>query len=250
MYVGRGVTVMRQHQDLEKVRLEIAAQLGPTSQWKVPDGYPDGLGLCVIDAIWSLGVSYQTHVVPVVTRYREYRAGEGGDADTDGLIELLATYAAVGGDDEFADRIGTRHRTSTHPGAPLKATAVRMAAELLSAPPHRIDTMTMFHNANSVTRTAVKRAWRTLPGQRSSSIGWRYLLMLVGEDEVKADRMIKRFVTRAVNTASVSDEVAGQLVEEAAAALGMPVRKLDYAIWSHESRVARARRSARRQSTP
>jgi hypothetical protein len=125
-----------------------------------------------------------------------------------------------------------------------------MAAELLSAPPHRIDTMTMFHNANSVTLVAVKRAWRTLPGQRSSSIGWRYLLMLAGEDEVKADRMIKRFVARAVNTSNVSEEVAGQLVEEAAASLGVSARTLDHAIWSYESRAARARPSSRRQSTP
>jgi hypothetical protein len=62
--------------------------------------------------------------------------------------------------------------------------------------------------------------------------------------------MIRRFVARAVNTTNVSDEVAGQLVEAAAASLGVSARTLDYAIWSYESRAARTRRSSRRQSMP
>ncbi len=36
------------------------------SAWAEPDGYPDSLALCVLDAIWSIGVRY-SGVVNVVS---------------------------------------------------------------------------------------------------------------------------------------------------------------------------------------
>jgi hypothetical protein len=216
------------------VRAEIDARLGPIASWqKPPDGYPNGLALCVIDSIWSLGIRYQTQVVPVIVRYRRFRDGR---ADTDGLAELLAVFAELGGDQAFADRIGTQHKTSSHARAPLKATAVRLAAQGLSA--LSIDTMASFHQAMATQPKQVKQAWRSVPGQRSSAVGWRYLLMLAGVDEVKADRMVRRFVSRALGS-DVPSETAWALALQAAESLCVPARTLDYAIWSYESgRVA------------
>ena len=49
--------------DIENVVKAIQG-IGPESTWKTPDGYPNSLALCVLDAIWSMGVNYDKHVVP------------------------------------------------------------------------------------------------------------------------------------------------------------------------------------------
>ncbi len=81
----------------------------------------------------------------------------------------------------------------------------------------------------------MKSDWRRLTGQRSSDTGWRYLLLLAGADEVKPDRMICRFVARALGCSAVASATAAVLVREAAGLLGVPVRVLDHAIWRWES---------------
>lgn len=69
-----------------------------------PDGYPDGLALCVIDSVQSTGVTYSS-VENVIARYRAYRRDQGGDPNRDGVRDLLATIrrtrrtAGMGGDD-------------------------------------------------------------------------------------------------------------------------------------------------------
>jgi hypothetical protein len=46
----------------------------PGTVWKKPDGYPTSLALCILDSIWSIGVNYDRHVIPVLNRYRELAA--------------------------------------------------------------------------------------------------------------------------------------------------------------------------------
>lgn len=203
--------------------------LGNPSDWRNPEGYPDSLALCLIDAIYSLGIGYDSHVVPVLTKYREHRRGEGADANSDTVDDLLGVFDRLGGAEAFASQIGTQHRTSTHPGAPLKAEAVEKAALLLVD--HGVQTPADLLAADP---DKVKQAWRLLPGQRSSTTGWRYLLLLAGADEVKPDRMILRFVADAVGE-TVSTSYAGALVAATATRLGVPVRVLDHAIWRWQS---------------
>lgn len=68
-----------------------------------PTGYPDGLALCVIDSIQSVGV--RCSVENVVQRYRGF---QGNDAATDGMPELSRTFASLGVDG-WVQRIGTRN---------------------------------------------------------------------------------------------------------------------------------------------
>ncbi len=107
--------------------------LGEPQSWLNPAGYPDGLALCLLDCVWSLVIHYDRHVVPVLERYRAHRHADGADPERDGASDLVAMFDRLGGPEQFAAKVGTRHRTSTHPGAPLKAEAAMAAARALAA---------------------------------------------------------------------------------------------------------------------
>lgn len=220
--------------DVDRLLAHCDAVLGDPKEWLVPTGYPSSLALCVIDSIWSLGVRYTGTVIPVLTRYRNYRKG---DADRDSLTDLLQVFNELGGPEGFADKIGTRHRTSTHLGAPLKAAAAHEAA--LALYDHGVDTVGDLLSTLNEPHPHIERAWRKTPGQRSSDIGWRYLLLLVGVDEVKPDRMICRFVATALREPSVSSTRAAKLLTDAAHKRSWAVRSMDHAAWQYQRRQHR-----------
>lgn len=205
----------------------ITARLGDPADWSSPSGYPDSLALCVLDAIWSMGVRYQS-VERVLERYREQLPGHTRPSD------LLAAISGAGGPVEFADLMRNRQRTSTRSGV-LKAEAVRQAAEVLVRA--RVETPADLRALDAEDLGEVKRGWLGVHGQRSG-ISWRYLLMLAGVPEVKPDRMIVRFVAGALGTdpRALSSAEAAALVIRAAAALGAEPRDLDHRIWLVESR--------------
>jgi hypothetical protein len=211
------------------------ADLGDPDLWFTPDGYPDSLALCIIDSIYSTGARYSS-VVNVVRRYREHRASRGGDPDTDGADELGATIAELGGADPWASRIGNRRPTSTAAGAPLKAETIATLAEVLPLEGVRSTADLRAAAATADALKAVERAWRATPGQRSG-ITWEYALMLAQIPGVKADRMVIKYVTRAIGCrpGSLLPERAAALVSGAAEAKGWNVIHLDHAIWRFES---------------
>lgn len=98
---------------------------------KAPDGYRDGLALCVIDSVQSTGVTYSS-VENVVARYRAYRRELAGDPNRDGTVELLGTFDELDGPGGWAKKIGNRNRTSTRSGV-LKSQAIQDAARVLDA---------------------------------------------------------------------------------------------------------------------
>ena len=151
--------------------------LGDPDLWFEPDGYRGSLALCVIDSIFSTGAHYNS-VVNVVRRYRQHRGDQGGDADTDGVRELLATLDELGGPEQWAEHFQNRRRTSTHTGAPLKAEAIKQAAEGL-AELGVWNTADLKKRFDGDTLEDVKRMWRSVPGQRSG-VTWAYFLMLAG----------------------------------------------------------------------
>jgi hypothetical protein len=205
-------------------------QLPDRATWTFPGGYPRSSALCLVDAIQSMGVRYGS-VEKVVRRYRDTRPGMAG---TDGLPELLATFEERGGVDAWAREIGTKHRTSTRAGAPLKAAAIHeAAASLLEAGVSTADDLRALDPAGLAE---VKTRWLRISGQRSG-ISWRYFLMLAGVPGVKADRMICRFVRAATGLppASVTPQLAGRAVEGAADLLGVSPSALDHTIWRWQS---------------
>ncbi len=197
--------------------------------WKTPDGYPGSLGLCILDSIWSIGINYDHHVVPVLDRYRKLATASGRDPSGDSPCDLAATIARAGGPESFAEAVKSRHRTSSVNGI-LKAEAVDRAARLLC-------TSGIITTTDLAAREAdVKPGWYRIPGQ-GSGISWRYFLMLAGVDGIKPDRMIHRFITAATGVA-VTNEEAVDLLMRAQQAWPEPrptLVELDHAIWRHES---------------
>jgi hypothetical protein len=209
--------------------------LGDPDLWFAPDGYPDSLALCIIDSIYSTGARYSS-VVKIINRYRDYRKQRGGDAVRDGADQLAATLTEVGGPDAWATQIGNRRPTSTKPGAPLKAETIAALATAL--PKYGVRTTTDLRTAAAKPDILkdIERVWRATPGQRSG-ITWDYALMLAQIPGVKADRMVVRYVARAIGVAPerLSPQKVAQLVTRAAEAKDWKTIHLDHAIWRFES---------------
>jgi hypothetical protein len=202
---------------------------------KAPGGYPGSLALCLVDAIQSTGVTY-TSVENVRESYRSYRKVKDGDPETDGAKELLKTFNDLGGSTCWAEKIGNQNKTSTRAGAPLKAEAIRQAAELLDRA-GITDTAKLRVAVDSPKLEKVKSEWLRIPGQ-SSGITWRYILMLAGVPGVKPDRMIIRFVAAALGLSSrrVKPDFAAEAILATAERLTMSPTDLDHAIWDWQRR--------------
>lgn len=200
--------------------VEHAAVLGSPATWRRPEPQSDVV-LAMIDAVWSIGVR-AGGVANVIARYVELR----GDAQHS-FAELVAFIDDLGGPDAFADAVRNRQRTSTTNGI-LKAEAIYLQARMLAS-------------AGVVDVTGltddVRARWITVPGSRSGT-SWDAFLLVLGEDTVKADRMLRRFCAKALRTTEsrVSAKRAHELVVAAAAQMGVTARALDGAIWAHESR--------------
>lgn len=209
--------------------------LGSPDQWRTPTGYPQSVALCIINSIQSTGPRF-TSVLNVVDRYRSYRASQGADAEVDGVLALIDSFSDLDGVEGWAAQIGNQHRTYQKKTAPLKAQAILQAATKLAS--QGIDSMQDLQGAlgDDARRTSLKASWLDVVSQ-SSGITWDYFLMLVGEDGVKADRMVKRYVERVLvkKPGSVSSDFAKTVVTEGAAGLGVTVSNLDHVIWRFES---------------
>jgi hypothetical protein len=200
------------------------------------------LPLCVIDAVYSIGVRYAS-VRNVIRRYCAY-AGVTCFCATRGVPPPRAEQESISAfvsrlrghsDAELALTVfGNQQRTSTRSGI-LKAGAVRRFAEALAL--HRIETLQDIRRAADLA--AIERDVRRVPGQ-TSGISWSYFLMLAGrEDLVKPDRRILGFLSRALGRPARVDE-ARFLLAAAARELqaefpGLEPRTLDHVIWKRES---------------
>jgi len=203
--------------------------------WLVPDGYPNSLALCMIDAIYS-GASHHSSVVKVVSRYRDYRAGDGGNPDTDGTDELADTIHRLGGPYAWAASIADHRPASTDGDVPSKAAAIVTLSKLL--PRHWVRTTADLRSvaADHVALKAIERAWRALPGQGSGAT-WEAALILAQVPGANAERMVLKYVTRVVGyrPGALDPEHAAQLLARVAEAKAWNSSHLDRAIWRFES---------------
>jgi hypothetical protein len=213
------------------------AVLGDLTLLREPPGYPDSLGLCVLDAIWSIGVRY-TAVQHVISRYREHRRSQDADPDRDSVADLLAIIDQLGSGEALAELLGNHQRTATRNGV-LKADAVAIAARMLASEGiNRPEDLRVAMSGEQATR--VEAGWRAVPGQRSG-ISWMYFLLLVGVPRVKPDRMLRRFVADALQLADIRPQDAARLVTAVQQATpGVSLIALDHAIWQYQRDVGNA----------
>ncbi len=216
--------------------------------------YYKHLPLCVIDAVWSLGVNYRA-VENVVcrwcrhagwARYRNERGPERSISDFWKIVERCAPEKLA------ACVFRNRQRTSPRNGI-LKADAVVRWARIMRE--HGFETFADFRERGG--KNFPERDIKEIPGQRSGK-SIRYFYMLAGDEKfVKPDRMLTRYVEDAIGRTGLHDDVVAKLVREAAHSLRsngfdrLTPRKLDYAIWdrmSGSSQSTALQRSSKCQS--
>jgi hypothetical protein len=220
--------------DVPRVTREIEAQLGPQSAWPSPV-LLESVAQCVLNALYSTGNRSEA-VVRVLDRYRRRRSDAGADPDRDGPAELLREIESCGGPEGFADALSNHWRAWQRTTAPYKTQVIYEAAQLLVAGSvcDRSDLEVALRD--EAVHQQLKKGWLRLPGQRSG-LTWRFFVMNAGMPGIKADRMITRWTSRAVER-EVTPSEAERILNAAAERLSVDTRLLDHAVWLYERRRA------------
>ena len=205
--------------------------LGLPETWVEPKGYRDSLAMSAIDAVYSLRAHY-TGVVNVLDRYRALRRSEGADPYQDSGPDLLAVIEQAGGPESAASSIFNDAKAPGTKPAVLKSVALVNAVDALRRV--GVTTSAELRDATPARRSAAKTAWLSVTGV--GPVSWDYLEMNVGVQGVKADTMVIRFVTRAVNAPKpITVGRARTAVKDAADLIGVSYKALDHRIWKAES---------------
>ena len=194
--------------------------------------------LCVVDAVFSLGVRYESTERTVrdwCTRYgwEMTRARAAEERTVTDFLKILEPYENRW-EDMAKEVFNNRQRTSTRSGI-LKAEAVYRFCTTLQCFGIETPADTLKSGLLDDLRDAIK----SISGQ-ASGLSFHYFLILCGNpDAVKADRMVTRFLANALGVRSVRQEVAEALVREASAVLRREFPRLtpstlDNKIWKYQ----------------
>lgn len=213
------------------------------------ENYYQSLPFCVINAVFSIGVRYES-VLRVVKRYckefdlrelRLYGSPPPPVTDQESLSQFLAKMDEAGLDKFTEEIFQNRQRTSPRNGL-LKTEAVyRFACALRK---HGVEYLQDVPRI--VTSEDVEKDIRAIPGQ-TSGISWNYFLMLAGsEDMVKPDTMIRRFLKQVMGRPVSQDEAQALLIEASSILIikypSMTPRLLDNTIWKYQRTLPAARK--------
>lgn len=228
---------MENSNDIEKLTNRIKHELGHDSTRWIPvgDGY-SSVALAILNSIYSTGKHF-SGVLKVIDRYADLREKEGHDAWSDTSANLIEVIERWGGPEGFAVKTKNQWKTSSASQAPLKAYAAYEAAKVLQKHDinNRDDARAQFADRDVRENADVSQEWKAITSQRSG-LTWHYFLMLMGIPGVKADRMIRRFVTESLGRdQSVSVSEASTLVEAVADELDISYSQLDHTIWRFTS---------------
>lgn len=204
--------------------------------------YYSSLPLCVIDAVFSIGVKY-TSTENTVRRYCEYFQVKKYDRNRTStkmqhsISEFIANIEKIG-IARSADIVFKNHQRTSAKNGILKAEAVLLFAKILQK--YGIETFKDLH-AKGLSEEAESEL-RQIPGQRSG-LSLQYFYMLSGDDTLaKPDRHILRFIhqhTGKVPTMREAQELMTQTVAKLKNRyLNLNVRLLDYTIWDYMAHSA------------
>lgn len=215
--------------DLQIFLKAIGKDLGDPANWSAPVEFPDSLALCALNSAYSLRAT-STSVQRVLARYRAVSP----TADTDGGPDLISAMDDAGGPRDFALEI--LDNESKLPGTKrLRTEGIYEGLTRLAALDTSVTSAEHLRTAGGEGNTFAEKAWLSVVG--FGSLSWSYLLMNAGVGtETKPDVMLQRYLARALGEERrLAPARARQLVELAAAELGVEPRDLDRAIWLHES---------------
>lgn len=210
--------------------------------------YYASLPLCVIDAVFSIGVRYSS-VLSTVKRFVDYyrlphyRAKEDrvNDLPEYTINDFLKDYQQV---DMVSNVFQNMQRTSTKSGI-LKAEACKLVAQVLKF--NGINTLNDMRQAilDPIRLESIFVQLKTIPGQKSG-ISSSYLCMLAGDDNfIKPDRHILNFIRSQLNLLdNPTAEEAQILLIQVAKILkskypNLTPRLLDHSIWKWQRDNAR-----------
>ncbi len=224
--------------------------IGPIDTWlPYPGGYPNEVEAALLDSVFSLRAVYGSAGAgprAVVDRWRQHVERR----QLNSLSALVADVDSAGGPEAFPAIL--KHYGIAVPNAkdkPTKAGAVYGIARTLVT--FGVDTT---EDLKLKSSGSPRDLHRVLTKERGfGDAGATYFLMLVGIPGVKADVMIQRFVSQALDDDRIEPARCQKLVADAAEELGADLLRLDHAIWSYESRRARSNRALGRSaaaSTP
>jgi hypothetical protein len=211
--------------DIDKVLAYIETTI---TEWKdMFDGWPGNIELALIDAVLSIQARYgsnpETGVLGALGRYRNASARDSWD-DLENLARLEP--------DSLMVTLGNRQKT----GGVTKAEAIVHAAQRFTAVGVR-------HAADINPDSSAQR--NAYCGTRGlGPITWEYFLMLLGNDGVKPDVLVTRFVEEALGRPVEYTEVI-EIVGRAAGRLRKTVGALDHSIWNYMSKRPRRERPAK-----
>ncbi len=208
--------------DIDKVLAYIETTI---TEWRdMFDGWPGNVELALIDAVLSIQARYgtnpETGVLGALGRYRD---SSGRDSWDD--LEVLASLEPGA----LMATLANRQKT----GGVTKAEAIINAARRFTA-------IGVRHSADILADSSAQRD--AYCGTRGlGPITWEYFLMLLGNDGVKPDVLVTRFVEEALDRPVEYTEVIA-IVTEAAARLAKPVGALDHTIWNYMNKRPRSDR--------
>lgn len=216
----------------EKLELE-HAKLGQ-------EYYYVSLPLCVIDAIFSINVKYES-VKNVVCRcttylkadmYRDLKSNFLPTSEQLSVNDFLTFYEKNTLEYITRNIYRNRCRTSSKNGI-LKSEAVYMFLTILKN--HGVN---YFQDIDKIDFDRFEKEVKSIPGQKSG-ISLKYFFMLVGNEAlIKPDRMIRRFVEDYTSQSLSSIELI-QLFNEVIKILKLDfphltLRELDHEIWKYQ----------------
>lgn len=222
--------------NVERVVTQVNRQIDLANAELGDEFYPAHLSVALIDAVFTPRLNYNIQVVPVIDSYctrfglqrtRANRLALPPVDDQETLADLIGHYETLGLD-EIQEQV-FRSRYCSPGTAILKSENVWRAAMALRG--IGIDSL---QDAQSSNPDAIKCALRPLHGIGDRTI--HMFLMYAGGDEfVKGDVHVCRFVARALQRKRIAASLAEHLVAEAAKEIGVAPRLLDYEIWSLEA---------------
>jgi hypothetical protein len=187
-----------------------------TKFYDAPGGWPGNIELSLIDAVLSIQAKYgrsaDTGVRGAIKRYKN----ESGRDNWDDFSVL------AGMDPDRLQHVLTKQKI----GGVLKAEAIVNAAA-------RFVDLGVLHEAD-VDRNSSQQRTAYCGTKGLGRVTWDYFLMLAGNDGVKPDTLVTRFIAAAIGRKPDPNTVT-RLVTEAAGRLGMKVSALDHSIWRHMS---------------
>ena len=207
--------------------------------------YYSSLPLCVIDAVFSIGIRYSTTRQVVINfcerqeikRLREYGSLYPDKKQQLSVKEILNLYKSYSIHELANDFFKNRCRTSSRNGI-LKAEAVFLFSEVL----YKYDINYFQDLPSLIGNIEFENSIKQIPGQKSG-ISTSYFYMLAGdEDSIEPDRMIMRFIESCIGK-NTDIHKASRLLKEAHKTLkcdfpNLTLRQLDHEIWKYQKNTA------------